>query len=267
MICKNCGAEFDDDAPKCPFCGQMNYYGAEKKYKKDLGGIHKNLESLADKPREEYTKKSFSVLKRVLIVVAVCFLAALSYFAYGQIREANYKKEVLQQIQWEDENYPQLDLWYEAGDYDRILEFQYQLYDEDLPYSIYSWNHFAFINFYREYVSCKELSAMVKEQQEYHEFYLTEGLWSAMMLVYETTDASLDSITTKRSVPDSYQLTTEDRQRVDQYREFARELLFDTLKFTEDEAQQLYASASKNGYMSYEPISDYTDTVKDRLYP
>lgn len=267
MICSNCGASFDDDAPKCPFCGQMNYPGAEKKYKKDLGQLHKDLEALADKPKEEYAKKSASVLKRVVIVVSVCILAGLSWFCYSQAKEAGYKKELKQRLEWEDEQFPQLDRWYEDGDYDRILEFQYQLYEEDSPYSLYSWSHFAFIDFYRNYVRCKELSEMVKEQKEFNEFHLTEGLWSAMLLSYETTDTSLDSITTSRSMPSSYQITSEDRKRVDQYREFARELLFDTLKFTEDEAQQLYDSSLKDGYMAYQAISDYAKTVKDRLYP
>lgn len=267
MVCKNCGAAFDDNAPKCPYCGQMNYQGAEKKYKKDLGKIHRDLGQLAEKPKEEYAKKSVSVLKRVLIVVALCLIAVLCYFIYSQAKEAGLKEKQRQQLMWEDENFPQLDQWYEAGEYDRILEFQYQLYDEVSPFDIYSWKHFGFLGYYRDYNSCRQLSDMVKEQKECSEYILTEGLWSAMVLAYENTDSSLDSITTKRSVPDSYQLTLEDRERVDQYREFARELLFDTLQFTEDEAQQLYDASIKDGYMTYRAIAEYADTVKSRLYP
>ena len=32
MICNNCGAHFDDDLPKCPYCGDFHYAGAQKEF-------------------------------------------------------------------------------------------------------------------------------------------------------------------------------------------------------------------------------------------
>ena len=29
IICSSCGAEFEDTLPKCPYCGSLNYKGAE----------------------------------------------------------------------------------------------------------------------------------------------------------------------------------------------------------------------------------------------
>ena len=36
MICKNCGAHFDDNLPKCPYCGAFSYIGARKEYMEKL---------------------------------------------------------------------------------------------------------------------------------------------------------------------------------------------------------------------------------------
>ena len=32
IICSSCGAEFEDTLPKCPYCGSLNYKGAEAEY-------------------------------------------------------------------------------------------------------------------------------------------------------------------------------------------------------------------------------------------
>ena len=29
VICNSCGGEFEDNLPKCPFCGSFHYKGAE----------------------------------------------------------------------------------------------------------------------------------------------------------------------------------------------------------------------------------------------
>lgn len=41
MICNNCGAHFDDDLPKCPYCGDFHYAGAQKEYMDKLENVIK----------------------------------------------------------------------------------------------------------------------------------------------------------------------------------------------------------------------------------
>ena len=39
IICNSCGAEFEDTLPKCPYCGSLNYKGAEAEYLGKLEGM------------------------------------------------------------------------------------------------------------------------------------------------------------------------------------------------------------------------------------
>jgi len=57
VICDSCGAEFSNDEPKCPYCGTMNYDGAEKEYFEKLENVRSDMEDLKTVSAEE-TKKS-----------------------------------------------------------------------------------------------------------------------------------------------------------------------------------------------------------------
>ena len=50
--CESCGAEFDDDLPKCPYCGFVNLKGAEKEYMKKLEDFREDM-GVDDVPLEE----------------------------------------------------------------------------------------------------------------------------------------------------------------------------------------------------------------------
>ena len=48
IVCTSCGASFDKDEPKCPYCGTLNPYGAEKEYKEKLEDIREKLDVVDD---------------------------------------------------------------------------------------------------------------------------------------------------------------------------------------------------------------------------
>ena len=65
IICSSCGAEFDNDMAKCPYCGTMNYEGAEKEYLEKLEDVREDLDDLNEVPLEE-TKKEFKKQGRLI---------------------------------------------------------------------------------------------------------------------------------------------------------------------------------------------------------
>ena len=53
IICSSCGAEFEDMLPKCPYCGTMNYKGAEMEYLDRLEDVRSDMEQLGSVPETE----------------------------------------------------------------------------------------------------------------------------------------------------------------------------------------------------------------------
>ena len=57
IICSSCGAEFEDTLPKCPYCGSLNYKGAEAEYLGKLESIRQDMQQLEQVPEKELKKK------------------------------------------------------------------------------------------------------------------------------------------------------------------------------------------------------------------
>ena len=46
IICSSCGAEFEDTLPKCPYCGSLNYKGAEAEYLGKLESMRQDMHDI-----------------------------------------------------------------------------------------------------------------------------------------------------------------------------------------------------------------------------
>ena len=57
IICSSCGAEFEDILPKCPYCGSLNYKGAEAEYLGKLESMRQDMQQLEQVPEKELKKK------------------------------------------------------------------------------------------------------------------------------------------------------------------------------------------------------------------
>ena len=43
IVCNSCGAQYGSDHSTCPYCGTMNYEGAEKAYFEKLEDIREDV--------------------------------------------------------------------------------------------------------------------------------------------------------------------------------------------------------------------------------
>ena len=71
MICSNCGAEFDGNEPKCPYCGQLAPSGAERAHMEKLRALEQATEELGEIPEELYRQDLRRQSKRLLIIVGI----------------------------------------------------------------------------------------------------------------------------------------------------------------------------------------------------
>lgn len=125
ITCENCGAEIDIKEPRCPYCDSFLYEGAEQEYWDKMGKIHEDLKDLEDVPEQAYkrevkaqTRKVGGVLKRGMILLLVC---AGLWMLFSGDRRAKDVEDKKSQMVWQQENFPKLDAWYEAGEYDEII--------------------------------------------------------------------------------------------------------------------------------------------------
>lgn len=146
IICTSCGAEFDNDMAKCPYCGTMNYEGAEKEYLEKLEDVREDLDDLNEVPLEE-TKKEFKkqgkLIRNVLIVAAVI---GLLLFGWSTMLDKAYERDSKADFLWKSENFPVMDELYEAGEYEKLAEFYRQAQEEDKP--VFEWDHYKFMDTY-----------------------------------------------------------------------------------------------------------------------
>ena len=51
IICRECGAQIEELAARCPYCGAINELGAEHYYMHDMHRLKGNLENLGNIPQ------------------------------------------------------------------------------------------------------------------------------------------------------------------------------------------------------------------------
>ena len=84
IICSSCGAEFEDTLPKCPYCGSLNYKGAEAEYLGKLESMRQDMQQLEQVPEKELKKKlkkkQKCVIKLLILLAALAAILAVIVF-------------------------------------------------------------------------------------------------------------------------------------------------------------------------------------------
>lgn len=142
VICNSCGGEFEDNLPKCPFCGSFHYKGAEAEYLDKLEDIREDVEKLSQVPEEETRKevqKQGHFLKKIFIVLGIFAVLMALFFLWENHR---YERDTQEDYLWKRQNYPVMDALYEQGNYEELVDFYVEASDEDKP--VYEWEHSEF---------------------------------------------------------------------------------------------------------------------------
>lgn len=268
--CRECGAQIEELSPRCPYCGVINELGAEHKYMQDMSDLKDDLEELADIPKEEiaeevkghlkFTVKTVMITLLILAVLAgILFLLDHSweisesiYEAIHHIRTADAREQLL----WEQENFPQLDEWYEAEDFDAILEFQYEVYNVErgIRYNLYNWEHSQLITLYDLYHCCMELQECIQNGDEPYLYEFQSAFYKGVNLVY-----SVDLPYQRDSMDDH------DRELAAGWKAEVMDFLKQIYGVDETKLQEVIQQADQGGYLEYTELYDYVEQIQDRL--
>lgn len=152
MICKNCGAHFEDNLPECPYCGEFHYAGAQKEYMGKLENLKENLDDLHETVPEMYANELKSQAKKVRkitliiggIFAALVLFFLISTFAFNSIGSRDEKEVLL----FTKEAFPIADEYYKSSDYDGLLKFYQTSIKENENADFYNWEHYSFLMCY-----------------------------------------------------------------------------------------------------------------------
>lgn len=153
IICKSCAAEFSDMLPECPYCGTMNYKGAEAQYLGKLENVREDMEELDAVPRNEQKKelrKQVAFWLKVLLAIACVAGILFAIFRWQDNKDRVGDRE---DFLWISENAPKLDELYEKEDYDALQEMYFQYLEEERP--LWRWQHNDFMRIYNSIVWAK----------------------------------------------------------------------------------------------------------------
>lgn len=223
IICKSCAAEFLDKLPKCPYCGTMNYKGAEAEYLNKLEDVREDMEDLEVVPKEaqkkEFRKQTFFWLK--VIIGIICVIGLIIGLIFWL--ESRYERDERADFLWAQENVPKLDTFYEKEAYEELLTL-YDAFDEDAP--VWKWEHYDFMSIYNHMVWAEETLQREKDGYELKEtdyVGLFFDMWSIKGMAYgdgidEEERARLEMLSgdIMTDLENLFQMSEEDRKAFEQ---------------------------------------------------
>ena len=84
IVCNNCGASYEDDEPRCPYCGGDNFGRSVQMHEDAVNELKREKRQWEEKP-QRMAKTGMSLTAKILIVVIVAGLL-LSAAAFIGIR-------------------------------------------------------------------------------------------------------------------------------------------------------------------------------------
>lgn len=264
LVCPNCGAAIYENEANCPFCGYINIPGAEEKFMRDIQKTERDMSYIPEIQKEEYKKSISKSSKIIFITVGITLIIAAILFGiymfFENVLFSYDEADAKAQMIWNRENYPILDEMYEAGDYDGIIEFENELFEqnakEKTEYRMYDWEHYHFISGYRNYLMVENYFDLLDLGEELSR-YGKENLVYYCMWFYYRPYAQNETYMV---------LTDEEIEKLDEYREVTNGYLFGRMGFTQEEADGLLKKAvDEYGYMNARECYDYGRKVGDRF--
>ena len=261
IVCSNCGGKFQEELPQCPYCGQIYVPGAEMEYMEELQDIKDNLSEVEEASTQVYQneikknarKTGVIIFALVIVILLGCGLlwSASHLFSYEESEE-----EIKERILWERKHFPMLDEWYAAEEYQKILDFMEEAYEEH-GYYIYDWEHYHFVSHYEHWKTCMDIQKRILAKEEITDFDAGELLYCGMSVLYYAGENS------------GYTLKTygeKDIEQLNQWKQDIEDIFYDTLQYSKQELDALTKKLYKDGFLSYEACRKHREEVLDRIW-
>lgn len=252
MKCSNCGAEIEKMTTTCPYCSAINYKGAGEQYRNVLNHIQKEMVSLEQKPKETLKKEVAGHLAVTALAITFSVLAGLCVYKLsddrGEIWQKKSDQRVRDRIAWEEANYPQMEEWYRAGDFEALLEL-YNQEEQNAETGFYRWKYWKQLQAYDYYTRIVSARELLQEGKLTFRGELTHSLEAALCLCYEVSAEDMG----------------DSREAVEEFISLAGIYLEEDLEISREQGKKLYDACVVDGYFSYTICSGYADEIMDKM--
>ena len=253
MICKNCQADFDDNLPKCPFCGAFHYAGARKEYMGKLEDMKEDLDDLHETIPQMYTselKTQAKGVRKILLILAGIFTILILFFIINRfLLDSIGSRDEKAFLLFTKEAYPVADEFYASGDYEGLLNFYHTSIEENENADFYNWDHYPFLMCF-ENMSIFRESASRLGTKEFSDLDLQEIFYCYL---------------SSRYYQKGYPMESSDQQLVSSFEDEMEEVIHQ-LQLTDEEQKGLNDLLSAGEYPSLKDIEDFSSRVYQRLY-
>lgn len=117
MICKSCGAEYEDKLLVCPYCGSENENRAREEQLDYIEEVKEKIEEVRSQaPVKAAKRASDMVVKIVGAMIGVFLVVALAVWAYSTFSANGALKKQTKQIE-------KLEAFYQAQEFEKMSEF------------------------------------------------------------------------------------------------------------------------------------------------
>lgn len=228
MICSSCGAEYEDEQLKCPFCNAENEVEAFIRHVDKVNNYKKEEARLWRLPGMARAKTG-----RILLLLLICFLLGilLASVIGIQIAKQRDKKE----YEKNEKALSVLEELYLDGDYDGIESYM----NENRSYSslLRKYNEIALVN--SRYRATGEIDFIINEaiQMDSYEGSFASGIKNLYDIVVICDDY----------MTDDYDYGNE--EAMNYYKEQAMLFLKEKFFFTDEEIQKILAIRKEDGDM------------------
>ena len=243
LVCLEKDLDAEEVKLKCPYCGSLNYKGAEAEYLGKLEGMRQDMQQLEQVPERELKvkirkKRRFVVRVLTILAVLAAAFAAIMFLRGRYIEQRDAKAD----YQWQKENFPILDRLYQEKDLEALMDFYEQAIEENR--TIDRWEHSGI---FRWLMSCRDAREYLALEQsgetlnEYQQALLLDDYWMMRGMDYSEII-----------------LTEKDKEYIRPYVEETLNSMEGRYTFTAEEEKQFTDTLRNNyGYPNYDDCKEY----------
>ena len=242
IICPSCGAKIEHTMEKCPYCDNMNLPGAELAYMEKLEDMKEDLAELENVPEQEAKKAFRKQGRKLLLIGGILAALVVGILSIGTFLEHRDEMEHREQILWLREYGMQWDEWYEAEEYELLINAYKTELEKGSP--TWCWEHYDFLSL-MEY-NLGRIEHLLELEKEAP---LTES---------QRVDLLYNELRVYQSTQDPNGLDGTERERIARLGGAYLEDLFTRWGMSEEEIGRFLRDSG--GYADYEACQEYVRT-------
>lgn len=145
ILCKNCGAEYEEELDRCPYCGGDNFGKSVQVHEDTIQELEREKQRWETMP-DKVAKKGMSLTAKLVIagIILVGLICMVVFAVTAVSRKVSYQRE--------QENLKKMDAMYEEADYEGICNYMEKIKN---PYS----------HIYEKYKLIEEMQMYVSENR------------------------------------------------------------------------------------------------------